>query len=172
MNSNQISLLIFTCEGREHLLPTTLQSLNKTCNYPFEHTILAIDGQYSNETIKIVKPKFIVQNYNRRGYIQSILNALKLVETDFFFWLEDDWVFTQEIDLQYLLEELNINPDWVQIRLSKTAPLSSGEKKNSLTDRVYESIYGFSANPCLCRTNLVYQGFDALKHESRDPTLG
>ncbi|MEI6429391.1 MAG: hypothetical protein WCO45_13570 [Pseudanabaena sp. ELA607] len=170
--TSNITLIVFACEGREHLLPATIESLRKSCDYLFNPVILAIDGDYSNEAITVVKPDLIVQNYDRKGYVQNIINALNLIETEFFFWLEDDWEFTKPVDLNYLLDLLRKNPDWVQIRLSKTAPLTNDEKAINLFDDIYGSIYGFSANPCVCRTELVKLGLKALQEAEKDKYTG
>lgn len=169
----KVTLVIFSCEGREHLLSQTLDSLKKACEYNFSQCILALDGNVDyNYSTKNINPDKVVHNYRRLGYINSILNALSIIETEYFFWLEDDWIFSKEIDINYLVELLNKNSHWVQIRLSKTAPLTQEEKETELCEGVFNSIYGFSANPSLFRTELVKEGFKVLQEASRDERVG
>ncbi|MEE3715171.1 hypothetical protein V2H45_00265 [Tumidithrix elongata RA019] len=169
---SEITVVIFSCEGREHLLPATIASFDNALKYQFHRRILALDGSYRHQDFDFVKPDLIVHSYIRRGYVQSIINALALVDTEFFFWLEDDWQFTQPIELEHLLNLLQKNLDWLQIRFSKTAPLTQEEKRNPVTPEIFESIYGFSANPCICRTKLVRLGFEALQQLPKDKFTG
>jgi len=168
----ETTLIIFSCEGREHLIQSTFLSFTGICEYKFYKKILALDGTYKLQNYSSINPDLIVQNYRRKGYIQNILNALNLVDSEFFFWLEDDWEFTRKFDIEDMLSLLQKNPDWVQVRLSKTAPLAQEEKKIRLFNDIYESVYGFSANPCLCRTSHVKAGFEALQKSSLSETLG
>jgi len=173
INDNfNITLLIFACESREQLLPKTIASFRENLEYGFNSIILALDGKYDTRNIDLVKPDLIINNYQRGGYIKSICNALKLVNTEFLFWLEEDWEFNQPVNLNHLLDSLRKNPEWVQIRLSKIAPLTQEEKANEIANSIYESIYGFSANPCLCRTSHIKAGFEALQKSSFSETLG
>jgi len=167
-----VSLVVFTCEGREHLLAHTIKSFNRVTNYIYSTKIIAIDGKVNTDCFSLVQPDKVVQNYKRRGYIHSIINALNLVESDYLFWLEDDWEFTQSLDMDYLLNILKANDNLVQIRLSKTAPLTIEEKKEEIIPGIFNSIYGFSANPCLCRTALIKAGFQALLEAPKGSQLG
>lgn len=168
----QVTLVVFSCEGREHLLRRTIQSFEKAFNYRFSKRILALDGNVDYKSINQLNPDKLVHNCKRLGYIHNIINALALIDTEYFFWLEDDWFFPQTINIACLIEHLESNLDWAQIRLSKTGPLTQKEKKIALAEGVFESIYGFSANPCICRTELIQEGFKALQEKSRDETVG
>jgi hypothetical protein len=171
-SETQVTLVFFSCEGREHLLSQTIESFTKTFDYGFSKRILVLDGNVDYKSIHQLNPDKIVQNCKRLGYIHSIINAIKLIDTEYFFWLEDDWLFSQKINIASLIEHLQQNLDWVQIRLSKTGPLTQEEKKIVLAEEIFESIYGFSANPCICRTELIQEGFKALQENSRDETVG
>jgi hypothetical protein len=54
---------------------------------------MAIDGKISHEVIEKIQPDVIIQSPMRRGYLSNILLALKAIDTQYFFWLEDDWSF-------------------------------------------------------------------------------
>ncbi|MEL6457015.1 MAG: hypothetical protein AAFQ91_02020 [Cyanobacteria bacterium J06621_15] len=167
----QVSLVIFTTEGREYLLEKTYHSFLNSCDFKFNQVIMAIDGIVDQKIIKIVNPTKLVQNYKRTGYISSIVNALKMIDNQFFLWLEDDWLFSSKIDIHTLVNLLKNNSEWLQIRLSKTAPLMEQEKKLELCKGIFESIDGFSANPCICRTEYIEKGFKALQNSQLDERI-
>jgi hypothetical protein len=171
VNQPKVSLVVFSCEGRGHLLGPTINSFKDACDFKFEKTIMAVDGYLEHEYIASVSPDKTVQNVRRSGYIHSILNALSLVDTEYFFWLEEDWEFSRPVDLQGMLSRLKAQQDWVQVRLSKTGPLTAEEKVKELSGGIFESIYGFSANPCLCRTEHVKAGMKALFDTSREKRI-
>ena len=166
----RVDLVITACEGREHLLGPTLDSFAAKCPFIFARRILALDGRVSPEAIERAAPDVVVQNWRRRGYVSSIQNLLGQVQADTFFWLEDDWAFERAVDLSSLHAILTRHSDWVQIRLSKVAPLADAERARPLSEGMYESAYGFSANPSINRTAHLRRGFAALAaapHEGR-----
>jgi hypothetical protein len=169
---SEVTLVVFACEGREHLLENTLASFDEYVPYGFLKRILVIDGTYDLSCSNKKKFDFLIQNVKRKGYVYNILNAINCIHTEFFFWLEDDWIFSEKVELEKNISILHSHPTWAQIRLSKTAPLTLDEKSIKLSEKVFKSIYGFSANPCLCRTAFIKQGFNALHHTSRDLSLG
>lgn len=167
-----VDLMVFTCEGREHLLRGTMQSLATAVNYPFAARRVMVDGPVAAAALECVGADAIVQHPSRRGYVRAILTALRQVEAKYFFWLEDDWRFEAPVDVAALVTAMDANPEWAQVRLSKTGPLTEAEKEWPLGGGIYESIVGFSANPCLCRTAVMRQAFDALALSPRGNTPG
>ncbi len=165
-------LVIFTCQGREHLLYKSYASFKSVCNYEFNKTILAVDGPFDASIIAEINPDLIIHHTQRRGYVNSIAQALKVVTSPFFFWLEDDWSFHQNINLHYALKQLKNNVDWAEIVLSKYGPLSAEMKTHPLTDNLYQSIYGFSANPALCNSHHIQTAFMALQAAPKGDKLG
>jgi hypothetical protein len=162
---SEISLVIFTCEGRDHLLYNTINSFRKACDYKFSSTILAIDGQISGEVTSHVSPDYIIQNVKRKGYVNNIVQALPLVKTDYFFWLEDDWMFPVAISVNKLLLAFQ-NQDVLQITLAKQ-PLDNDFTPYNLPG-TYINGYGFSANPSLCRTAVIKEVFDEIVAYKKD----
>lgn len=168
---NRVSLVIFTCEGREFLLSKTIASFRQACRFNFEKIILAIDGDIAPEIIKMVDPDIVIQSTRRKGYVINIIQALAIINTPYFFWLEDDWLFNKPFSLEVYLQHLLNNPDWVEIILSKFGPLDDELKQYPIEGDFYRSD-GFSANPCLCKTEYVKQGFDVLANSPKGDTLG
>jgi hypothetical protein len=172
MENNGITLVIFTCESREYLLVKTYKSFIENCNYKFDKIILAIDGKIDPLVINEIMPTIINQQNNRSGYVKNIFNGLKLINTPYFFWLEDDWKFYKKLDIAELSNSLEKNDDWVEIVLSKTGALSTEQKINNLSNNLYETTFGFSANPCLCNTHHIQSAFNELEKSPKGSTLG
>jgi hypothetical protein len=170
--NNNITLVIFTCEEREYLLQKTIKSFRKNCTYNWAKVILAIDGNINPNIITEIAPDIRVQQMKRNGYVNSIATTLKLVKTPYFFWLEDDWEFHSTIDLEELSTQLNNHQNWGEIMLSKTGPLTAEEKINHLDGDFFHSIYGFSANPCLCNTKHIQSAFSDLELSPKGRNLG
>jgi hypothetical protein len=167
-----ISLVIFTCEGREHLLYNAYNSFKEACEYPFSKTILAIDGKINTTVIDQIQPDIVVQSPVRKGYINNILQALNNIDTDYFFWLEDDWKFHTPINFILFIDLLKLNDNWVEVLYSKDGPLSIELKKEPLATNLYKTPYGFSANPCICKTAFIKDAFNNLLATPKGDRLG
>lgn len=162
LNMDKISLVIFVCEGREHLLYNTIHSFKKACNYEFSKIILAADGPIDNGILKYTGHDILIQSPKRKGYVANIVRTLPLIDTEYFFWLEDDWDFNGPVQIDQLLNELEQHQNWAQIVYSKYGPLEQEWKSDRVGADLYKNIYGFSANPCLCKTSSINAAFAAL----------
>lgn len=162
MTAENITLVIFTCEGREHLLLRSFTSFMNACGSTFSRKILAIDGKVSQETINSISPDEVIQSRRREGYVKNIIRALRNIDTDYFFWLEDDFYFNQEVPLDYMLNIMVDDDNWAGIFLSRTAPLTSKEKKHHYFDNLYIPDFGFSVSPTLCNTGHIKSAFAAI----------
>ncbi|CAH0166551.1 MULTISPECIES: hypothetical protein [unclassified Pedobacter] len=167
-----VNLVIFTCSGREHLLLSTLKSFKKYIDFRFNQTILAIDGEVNPAILQIIKPDIVIQHFKRNGYVSSISKTLTVIDAPYFFWLEDDWSFKEEISISDLLKKISSNTSWTQIILSKFGPLSDEQKKKKLFGDFYETDFGFSANPSLCNTGHIRSAFELLKTAVKGDVLG
>jgi len=165
-----LDIVIFTCESRTELLKKTWMAFADNLEAVGHRRILAADGQISLSSMVLVRPDVFVQNYHRMGYIQSIRNALSIIQTDYFLWLEDDWEFRNAPNIAAAVETLEKNPSWIQLRWSKSAPLAAEDAL--LADGIRMSSVGFSANPCVCRTDAVRQAFHALVNSPKGNALG
>lgn len=167
MQTDSVSLVIFTCQGREHLLAGTIRSFRQNCDFKFDKTILAIDGPVDPEIIDQVNPDIVIQHHQRSGYVNSILKCLKIIDTPFFFWLEDDWMFNKPIDIAPLINEMRKNADWVEIVYSKYGPLPDDFKIHPLNNNLYQTVFGFSANPSICNTEHLQWAFNQLLYAQK-----
>lgn len=160
VNGDKVSLLLFTCSGREHLLPKAYSSFVDKCDYGFDKIVIGIDGSINTIALNTIPYDLIVQSSTRRGYVQNITNSLNVIDTDYFFWLEDDWLFNEKVEIDSYIDKLKNNHNWVQIRMSKNGPINVS-KAVHLFDSYFIS-ENFSANPSLNRTAFVKRGFDFL----------
>ena len=172
MTDTPVTLVVFTCTGREHLLHESFSSFKAGCDYPFSKTILAIDGQINPAVIDHIKPDMIIQSPERRGYVNSIMRTLNNIDTDYYFWLEDDWKFHDTVDVERFAGLMQKNQDWAEIVLSKFGPLPVEFKVQPIEDDLYQSTFGFSANPCFCNTQYVKRGFQLLNNAPKGDKLG
>jgi|GEM_PF-804817 len=170
--SPAITLVIFTCEGREHLIYNTYNSFKASCNYPFSKTVLAIDGKINPEVIDHIQPDVVIQSPVRKGYVNNIIQALPAIDSDYFFWLEDDWKFHESIDVAYYLNIIQQHPNWAEVFYSKFGPLEPDFKINPLGNNLYKTTFGFSANPGICSAKHVRTGFELLIKSPKGDTLG
>jgi hypothetical protein len=148
--AKSVDLLVFACEGREHLLNESIDAFKDHVHFSFAKTILSVDGKYEPQTIGKVNPDIVVQSRNRQGYAASIRRSLPFVESPYFFWLEDDYRIDSNIHLSIALDHLHRFEDATQIRF----PLSDeniGEAFDS-ENSLYRSKVGFSCRPGINRT--------------------
>ncbi|TWI99252.1 hypothetical protein JN11_02569 [Mucilaginibacter frigoritolerans] len=168
---SKVSLVIFTCESREHLMKATYDSFLARCNYAFDQIILAVDGHVDQSIISYINPDLVIYGYKRKGYVISIKNTIINIKSDYFFWLEDDWNFHTKVDIPCYIDLLEKNPSWSQIAYSKYGPLTEEFKVQKLADNLYENINGYSCNPGFNRTAFVKDGFyqmDSAKKKRDD----
>jgi|SRR6185503_1447668 len=159
---NKVSLVVFTCVGREYLLQKSFKSFIENCDFKFDKIIFAIDGKIDLSVIPLIDPDVVVQSVNRKGYVNNMIQATKLVETPYFFWLEDDFLFNQKVPLDYMLRTLELQEKWAGIFLSRTAPFTEVEKKIHHFENFYLPEFGYSASPTLCRTEHAKAALKAL----------
>ncbi len=168
----EITLVIFTCEGREHLILNTINSFKANSDIAFSKIVIAIDGDFDFSILRSIYPDSIIQFPNRIGYVNSINNILKIIETNYFFWLEDDWVFHQPLNLVDKFNLLKKNDDWAEIVFSKYGVLEDEYKENKIYDNLFLSPFGFSANPCLCNTKHIKEAFTSMTFADKGSVLG
>lgn len=167
----EVTLVVMTCEGRGHLLARTIASFDARCDYQFKLRLIGVDGPMSAAEIAVARPEVVIQAARRRGYVVNILSMLRHVDTEFMFWLEDDWAFNAPVNVPAMVDALIRHPDWVQLLLSKIGPLEGSHRAEALEPGILRAAFGFSANPCLVRTAHVRALFEALREAPRAPDL-
>jgi hypothetical protein len=152
---SEVTLVIFTCNGREHLLKQTFDSFKKACSFDFAKTVLAIDGKISEHIIDQVSPDIVIQSTERKGYVNSIMLALKVIDSPYIFWLEDDWSFPVNIPVAEFLTLL-VNDKLFQVVLSK---MELDATFTPYKGNLFIPTDSFSANPGISRTAVLKQCF-------------
>lgn len=172
MLNNEITLVVFTCEGREHLILKTINSFKAYCDISFNKTVIAIDGDFNFSSLSSISPDLLIQFPKRNGYVNSINSILKNIDTNYFFWLEDDWTFHQPLNLANKFNLLKNHDDWAELVFSKYGTLEDKYKGNPINNNLYLSPFGFSANPCLCNTKHIKEAFTSMTFANKGSVLG
>lgn len=160
-----LQVVVFSSEGREHLLVATLSAIEKW-KLDFSLSIFVIiDGPFNIPEIPIGEIELMLHHHSRLGYIGSIIKTLSYIHSEFFLWIEDDWDLSNIAlpQIEHALSVMSSDPNLVQSRWPNSdQPNTGGEKISSQLSR---SLIPFSGNPSLCRTASVRLLFepDALK---------
>lgn len=153
----KIALMVIT-DGRWDYLARTLESAKTALNYPFHQRLLVDD---SGEEQGFCPDGFdFVKNVPRRGLAGAIQTGWDcLDDVDYVFHLEDDFIFPDIVDIEWMVEILEYEPDLAQIALLRQ-PWSRQEQ---LAGGIYgiqperfkqrggwvEQSHLFTFNPCL-----------------------
>ena len=157
----EVTLVYFSCEGREHLLARTAEAFEQHQAFTFRDKILAFDGPLERGfSVSDLGVNKLVNNVTRAGYVPSVQNVLSLISTPYFFWQEDDCRFLRQIDVNYLLAQMQANPHWTQVGWGSGEKFPDAEKILPLgRENMFQTAYGFSARPALCRTSDLREAF-------------
>ncbi len=117
---NKMSFVITSC-GREDLLDRTLKSFFKFNDFPIEKLFLTEDSVDEN-VYKRIEKKWsdkinLLFNKTKKGQIQSIVEAYKLIKTPYVFHCEDDWVYTRKGFIKDSLKILDYDSKIIQVWL-------------------------------------------------------
>ena len=116
----KMSLVLTSC-GRVELLNRTLESFFKFNDFPLVNLYLTEDSVDKNVYKEITKKwsgkiKFLF-NKEKKGQIQSIVDAYKLINTPYVFHCEDDWVYTRKGFIEDSLKILDFDEKIIQVWL-------------------------------------------------------
>ena len=116
----KMSFVLTSC-GRLDLLDRTLDSFFKFNDFPLKALLLTEDSVNKDIYDKIKKKwsgkiKFLF-NKKKKGQIQSIVDAYKLIDTPYIFHCEDDWVYTRKNFIKDSLKILDFDPKIIQVWL-------------------------------------------------------
>lgn len=152
--ASDVTLVYFSCKGREHLLLKTAEAFEKYNTFPLHERILAFDGALDpGFPVADLGIDRLLNNVKRAGYVPSIGNVLPLVRTPYIFWQEDDCRFLRPFDVDYLRREMEANPDWVQVGWGIGEKFPDHEKVSPLgREGMYRTAFGYTMRPALCRT--------------------
>lgn len=145
---SSIALAIFTCTGRTKLLLETFQSFKMKCkDFPFSKIYLFADGEIDGKIINHIRPDVVYIEWKRKGYYNNIKKISETINEEYFFWLEDDWIFSEEFRINNLISFIVSNEKCFQVRLNYRKELSETELLNPLGKGLFISDIKFSSNP-------------------------
>jgi len=114
--TESVSLVITSC-GRLGLLERTLQSFGENNTYPLSQVILVedsglnIDENWIAELLQVSSEIVtVIINPRNLGQIAAIDEAYSIVNSDFIFHCEDDWMFFNPYFIERSLDILNSDP--------------------------------------------------------------
>ena len=117
---DKMSFVITSC-GREDLLDRSLKSFFKFNDFPIEKLFLTEDSVNEN-LYKRIEKKWsnkinLLFNKTKKGQIQSIVEAYKLIKTPYIFHCEDDWIYTRKGFIKDSLKILDYDSKIIQVWL-------------------------------------------------------
>ncbi len=149
------------------LVSNTYKSFISQTKYKFSKIIVSVDGNYDLSVLNEIAPDVILHQRNRKGYVYCILETIKLIDTEFFFWLEEDWSLSRQLNIENNLRIMAQHPDWAEVIYSKFADELSADYVPVGEGDLFISKYGFSANPCICRTAHILNAFKSFSEQSK-----
>jgi len=175
-----VSLVIIT-DGRQNCIDKTIPSMyeNLYCDF-FEKIIIndSADPRY-HDYLSRKYPEFkIISHEERRGLAGAVISAWDNVslDSDYVFHLEDDFIFNQKIDVEYMANLLEGNQHLIQMALVR-APVNPPEEEvggfvfqhldsYQQKDGFFEHGRLFTLNPCLYPMSTVNIGWPEHGGES------
>jgi hypothetical protein len=152
------TLAITSCD-RHDLLEQTLRSLLECTSHPPYETVILEDGPKQKPAFidsifpRLGKVKWI-SNGDRRGQSYSIDRLYSEIQTEYVFWCEDDWQFTEGGFLQQSKRILDANPlvSMVALRSDWNHPLVNDPRGFQIAEPYWGGCWGGTCwNPGLRR---------------------
>lgn len=164
----KVALIVIT-DGRWDYLLDTLDSAKSALNYDFSQKLLIDDSGLNN--VELDFDGFtIVKHKDRLGLAGAIQSAWDHLDptTDFVFHLEDDFIFTEPVDIAHMVSLLKANPDLAQMALMRQ-PWSPEEiaaggiyQLNPHAYEIQKDFYShsrlFTFNPCIYPMKITEYG--------------
>lgn len=118
--------------GRFELLQQAVASLEEKVKYPFRIKIMIDDtgdAQYALKLQETFPDWHIIShttNQGLSGSIRSLWSAFKLLDAEYLFHVEEDFIFNQDIDIDMMIKILEVDPYLAQLAL-KRQPVNADE---------------------------------------------
>lgn len=164
----KVALIVIT-DGRWDYLLDTLESAKKALNFDFSQKLLIDDSGLCGVELDI-EGFTVVRHQQRLGLAGAIQSAWDHLDptTDFVFHLEDDFIFTEPVDVGHMIALLKANPDLAQMALMRQAwspeEIAAGGIYN-MNPHAYEiqkDFYShtrlFTFNPCVYPYSITAYG--------------
>lgn len=176
---------ILTSSNRFDLLQQTMDSFLKLNKYPIKRFIISEDST-SEKCFNNIKSRYgkrceVILQPTRLGYSLHVDSLLKMVDTEYVFTCEDDWLFYanpdfMEMSLRIYREHPDIHQVWIRDSKDHQHPLSPIKKISGIDCREvlkgYQGTWGgFSLNPGLRRMSDLKSIFPNGLHEYGDEII-
>jgi len=166
--------VIITSSSRDQIfktIPSFVDKVKSKRPYRFLLNVDPCGAVLAHEIMKLFSDMNLVyMNINEKpgGFTKAVSSLINRVESEYYFHLEDDWIFLCDINLDLYIDILTNNPDVNHIRFSKRVirdynnlfyikPLQNilkPQKKQCLIDGVpLVKVISYSTNPSLCRAS-------------------
>ena len=161
-----VDVVIFTSTGRESFVAKTIEQFSKgRVNTLQIRIILSVDGELQAELVASLLSTVDVLIYRKigRGYYGNIEQALQQVSTEFFLWMEDDWLVGNLKEITFARDLLSKFENLAQVRWPKNSYLLLEDRDAGKVEgaALYSTFY--SLNPHLCRTAFALEVLRTIK---------
>lgn len=162
----KVSLVITSC-NRTDLLKMTFDSIIKTNTYPIEKYFIIEDSGKNDINNFILKdyPHLdieLIYNIPKLGQLKSIDKVYSMINTEYIFHCEEDWLFYEPGYIEYSMEILENNPKIMSCWLREDndtngMPIedkyyqTNNIKYRLMSKNWREVWHGFTLNPTLIR---------------------
>jgi len=178
----EVTVCLTSC-GRPDLLNKTLSSFYSYNTYPIKTTIVIDDygfkDSHSDLYFRFLQDKFQSKNIHwifngsRLGQIKSIDKAYSLIDTEYIFHCEDDWLFLRPGFIEVSLVHLEKHENCIQLWLRGTDdtnghPVQFENGEARLSSNYLGRWHGFSFNPSLKRSSDYHKIGSYSKHTKFD----
>lgn len=172
-----------TSAGRFDLLEKTLESFFRCNTYPISEWIISEDNDFDGDILTNIHNTFykyapkdmpLAVIMGKVGQIKSLDRMYKMINTNWFFGLEEDWLFTRPSFIEKSLEIMESRPEILQVWLreqndTNNHPIIPTCELYDVAEHGKTRWSGFSLNPSLKRLS-DYKltgrgGYSAIGHE-------
>lgn len=174
----------FVTDGREELLVETLISFHNNVKYPFVEKIIVndcVDEKFKKSVDNLANfyGLRVIHHKEKRGFAGVYDTAWKnLSDADFYFGVEDDFIFNEKINIQELIFILQYNRNLAQVCLKRQAWNEEEKRAGGIIEQwpdLYEekevgSIKWcehrlfYSTNPNLTPKHIIEKGWPLVPH--------
>lgn len=151
----EITFVLTSC-GRFELLEKTISSFITNNTYPIKKYLIIEDS--GNKEVLLLKNKFpfldIVINTEKLGQMKSIDKIYSMVDTEYIFHCEDDWLFHRSGFIEKSLDILEENKNILQVWIRNTS-----DHGHPLLQQTYTTRNNTSFKELLPMWNGIYSGF-------------
>jgi hypothetical protein len=132
---------------------------------PINRRILSVDGSIDSSDLRQLETHFdvIVQSTRSHGYLSNIRQALPLVESDYFFWFEDDFEIGAPCDWNEIFAAFQNDPTLAQVRWPRNDYLLLEDKElGHVTPNIWRTSYNYAFNPHVARTDFSLEALSRI----------